>query len=54
MTHYRCHRPHQCLGNVPIDADLPPPGPINQFSLEDVVRHESLGVLLKHYERRVA
>ena len=54
LTFYHQFRPHQGLGNVPIDADLPPPVSINHFSLEDVVCHESLGGLLKHYQRRAA
>jgi putative transposase len=42
------------LGNVPILADLPPPEPLATFHCEDVVCHETLGGLLKHYERRAA
>lgn len=42
------------LGNVPIDTNLPPPEPIDQFNLENLVCHESLGGLLRHYERRAA
>ena len=42
------------LGNVPIDTDLPPPALIESFSLDDIICHESLGGLLKHYERRAA
>jgi hypothetical protein len=33
---------------------LPPAAPIDDFSLESVVCHESLGGLLKHCERRAA
>jgi putative transposase len=54
LTHYHKFRPHQGLGNVPIDADIPPPAPINEFRLDEVVCHESLGGLLKHYERWAA
>jgi putative transposase len=54
LTHYHTQRPHQGLGNVPILADLPPPEPIEGFRLENVVCHESLGGLLRRYERRVA
>jgi putative transposase len=53
-TYYHKSCPHQGLGNVPIDYDLPPPAPLSQFKLEDVVCHESLGGLLRHYERRAA
>ena len=54
LTHYHFHRPHQGLGNVPIRSSLPPPEPLESFRLEDVVCRESLGGLLKHYERRAA
>jgi putative transposase len=54
LTHYHFQRPHQGLGNAPIDADPPPPAPMEQLSLDDVVCHESLGGLLRHYERRAA
>jgi putative transposase len=51
-----CHkwRPHQGLGNVRIDTALPSPASIEDFRLEDVVCRESLGGLLRHYERRDA
>jgi len=49
--YHRC-RPHQGLGNVPIDRSLPPPEPFADFSLDDVECHESLGGLLKHYDRK--
>jgi hypothetical protein len=42
------------LDNVPIDTTLVSPAPPQDFRLEDVVCHRSLGGLLKHYERRVA
>ena len=54
LTYYHQFRPHQGLGNVPIDTALPPPAPINDFHLDDVVCHESLGGLLRHFERRAA
>jgi putative transposase len=54
LTYYHRFRPHQGLGNVPIDAALPSPAPIHEFRLEDVVCDESLGGLLKHYQRRAA
>jgi transposase InsO family protein len=54
LTHYHKFRPHQRIGNVIIDTTLPPPAPIDNFRLEDVVGCESLGGLLKHYERRAA
>ena len=54
LTYYHQVRPHQGLGNVPILGDLPPPDPLNAFRLDDVVCHESLGGLLKHYQRCAA
>ena len=54
LTHYHSQRPHQGLGNVLIAIDLPPPEPLDAFRLDDVVCHESLGGLLKHFERRAA
>jgi hypothetical protein len=50
LTHYHEFRPHQGLGNVPINAKLSPPMPASQFSLDEVVCHELLGGLLKHYD----
>ena len=54
VSYYHRWRPHQGLGNVPIDTALPPPAPLHEFRSEDIVCHESLGGLLKHYERRAA
>jgi putative transposase len=54
LTYYHQFRPHQGIGNVPISGDLPPSEPLDGFQLDDVVCHESLGGLLKHYERRAA
>jgi len=39
---------------VSILADLPPPEPLARFHCEDLVCHETLGSLLKHYERKAA
>jgi putative transposase len=54
LSDYHRWRPHQGLGNVPIDSALPSPAPLHEFRPEDVVCRESLGGLLKHYERRAA
>lgn len=54
VCYYHKFRPHQGLGNVPIDSALPSPAPLHEFRPEDVVCQESLGGLLKHYERRAA
>jgi hypothetical protein len=42
------------LGNVPIGDPSPDFKPTDHFRLEDIVCHESLGGLLKYYEREVA
>jgi putative transposase len=52
LHYYHTQRPHQGLGNVPIGIPLPPPEPLESLRLEDVVCHESLGGLLKHYHYR--
>jgi putative transposase len=54
LTFYHHHRPHQGLGNVPILTALPAAESIESFHLDDVVCHESLGGLLKHYTRKAA
>jgi putative transposase len=54
VAYYHRLRPHQGLGNVPINADLPPPLPIEDFCLNEITCQTSLGGLLKHYERRAA
>jgi putative transposase len=54
LSFYHQFRPHQGIGNVPIDPVIPAPVPINEFHLEDIVCHESLGGLLRHYQRRAA
>jgi prepilin-type N-terminal cleavage/methylation domain-containing protein len=54
LCHYHFERPHRGIGNVPIMDDVPPPMPLDQFRLDDIVCHESLGGLLEDYERRAA
>jgi hypothetical protein len=54
LVYYHTARPHERLGNVPIGTVLPPPEPLERFALDDLVCHESLGGLLKHYERAAA
>jgi len=54
VAYYHAHRPHQGLGNVLIGAAQPPPEPLPEFRCDEVVCHESLGGLLKHYERKAA
>jgi putative transposase len=53
VRYYHKFRPHQGLDNVPLTGPAPP----EESDLADpdeVVRHEWLGGLLKHYERRAA
>jgi hypothetical protein len=45
--------PHQGLGNVPLPGGSTP-GTIEDHNLDDIVCHEAMGGLLKHYERRAA
>ena len=49
LQFYNERRPHQGVGNVPLKvvADEPP-------SEGEIVCHEQLGGLLKHYERKAA
>ena len=53
MDYYHRWRPHQALGNLP-PAMEKPPDPIETIDPGQVVVHERLGGLLKHYERRAA
>jgi transposase len=41
-------------GNVPIEGGQPPSAVSEDVHLDDIVCHESLGGLLRHYERRAA
>ena len=58
LTHYHDERPHQSLGNRPLNApresesDEPVILPFPKRG--KVVCHERLGGLLKHYTRRAA
>jgi transposase InsO family protein len=54
LTYYHRHRPHQGLGNVPINGESLPEISLSDFQLENIVCHETLGGLLKHYERKAA
>lgn len=51
---YHTARPHQGLGNVPLDSAEEPPEPADELPLKDIVCHEQLGGVLKHYERKAA
>jgi putative transposase len=53
--YYHIHRPHQGLGNVPIGQPQPSPDCMTDtVPLGEIVYSESLGGLLKHYERIAA
>lgn len=54
LKYYHQARPHQGLGNVPIHGVLAPEISLDEFRKEDVVCRESLGGLLRHYERQAA
>jgi putative transposase len=53
VEHYRTERPHQSLGNLPLGMTGPPP-PVTTLQADDLICHERLGGLLRHYERRAA
>ena len=53
VRYYHEFRPHQRLGNLPPAAQGPPPE-IESLPLEEMICHERLGGLLKHYERGAA
>lgn len=57
LAYYHNHRPHQGLGNVtlpmaesPVKSEPLPPN----IPLDDIICQESLGGLLRHYERQAA
>ena len=53
LTYYHEERPHQGLGNrLPDESAVPPE--IRRFGADEIVCHERLGGLLKHYERKAA
>jgi putative transposase len=52
VAHYHKERPHQGLDNKLIVPGRPPPDDEAIPSLQQLICHERLGGLLKHYERR--
>ena len=55
VQYYHLHRPHQGLGNVLLDERKKPPTGLSDIvPLGKITCHESLGGLLKHYERKAA
>jgi putative transposase len=54
-NYYNDLRPHQSLGNVPLDqVGLPPPAAPIAGEIEPIRRRRILGGLLSHYERKAA
>lgn len=54
LAYYHTARPHQGLGNQPIQVDSPLPEPIDGCRLDAIVCHEMLNGLLKQYRRKAA
>jgi hypothetical protein len=52
-VHYHDERPHLSKENLPLSMDKPPDA-VACLGPGDVVCHERLGGLLKHYQRRAA
>jgi len=53
VDHYNAERPHLATDNLPPDCRQPPDR-VERLGPEDVVIHERLGGLLRHYERKAA
>jgi putative transposase len=55
LEYYHRWRPHQGLGNVRLEErNLPPPELSEVVPLGEIICHESLDGLLRHYERKAA
>jgi hypothetical protein len=55
LEYFHRHRPHQGLGNVLLDEqERPPPRLTDTGPPGEIVCYESLGGLLKHYQRKAA
>jgi putative transposase len=54
LAYYHEFRPHQGIGNVPISGLRPMTEDPIEFRREEIICHERLGGLLKHYERKAA
>lgn len=53
VAYYNEQRPHSSRGNLPLSMDQPP-DPVESLGPGDVVCHERLGGLLRHYVRKAA
>jgi hypothetical protein len=54
LEHYHTERPHQGRGNSVLTGAGTPPDTKDTISLDEIICHERLGGLLKHYERKAA
>jgi len=53
LAYFHAERPHQGLGNRPPNQHQSP-AEVTQLDLDEVVCHQRLGGLLRHYERTAA
>ncbi len=54
LDYYHRFRPHQGLGNTLLTEPNPPPKSADAIIRNEIVCHERLGGLLKHYQRKAA
>lgn len=56
LAYYHAHRPHQGIGNILLDErdKSPPNNLVEDIPIKEITCHESLGGLLRHYERKAA
>ena len=54
LDYYHRFRPHQGVGNVPLTASESPCELVDSVPLDEIICHEGLGGLLRHYERKAA
>jgi hypothetical protein len=54
LSYHHAHRPHQGIGNVLLAQRDLPDVHVDEAIPGEMVCHESLGGLLKHYERKAA
>ena len=56
LEYYHRHRPHQGIGNVPLEERTAgPPAPMKDTAPSgEIVCYESLGGLLRYYQRKAA
>jgi hypothetical protein len=54
LDYYHRFRPRQGLGNALLTEASPSPKSVDTIATEDIVCHERLGGLLKHYQCKAA